>query len=69
MKFLNLLKGPVHHDHLLMQFDSRLLFDLHIDQILQADIMLNNLQIKWKKHEQVRELSYTLSLIVSFYLQ
>lgn len=45
MKLLNVSTGPVKHSHLLKETKSRLHFDFHIDQQVQADILLDNIEV------------------------
>ena len=39
--------GPIRHDHLLPQSQARIVFDLHVDQYLQTDVLVRDFQVAW----------------------
>ena len=60
--------GPVRHDYRLPQLDARIIFDLHLDQYLQTDILLRGLDVEWNNQEFGElEYTYSLSLMVSLH--
>ncbi len=58
------MHGPVKHDHLLKELKSRLLFDLHIDQYVHTDVLVEHCDIKWGDASHHSDYTYFLSLIV-----